>query len=95
MFLLTSCLKTVLAVKSELASPKTPGSGKWPVTGGFQSQLSSDENIGVERIYIAGYQDGSVRIWNATFPVFSLIFTLELQVSAMGMVKNVINHSIF
>lgn len=88
-------MKTVLAVKSELASPKTPGSGKWPVTGGFQSQLSSDENIGVERIYIAGYQDGSVRIWNATFPVFSLIFTLELQVSAMGMVKNVINHSIF
>ncbi|KAL7586763.1 hypothetical protein Lser_V15G36125 [Lactuca serriola] len=72
--------ETVLAVKSELASPKTPGSGKWPVTGGFQSQLSSDENIGVERIYIAGYQDGSVRIWNATFPVFSLIFTLELQV---------------
>lgn len=70
--------ETVLAVKSELtSSPKTPGSGKWPVSGGFLSQL---ENIGVERIYIAGYQDGSVKIWDATFPVFSLIFTLELQV---------------
>lgn len=72
--------ETVLAGKSELTSPKTPGSGKWPVSGGFLSELSSAENIGVERIYIAGYQDGCVRIWDATFPVFSLIFTLDFQV---------------
>lgn len=70
----------VLAAKPQLASPTTTGSAKWPVSGGFPSQLSSDENIRVERIYIAGYQDGYVRIWDATFPVFSLIFVLGLQV---------------
>ncbi|XP_071685700.1 uncharacterized protein [Rutidosis leptorrhynchoides] len=72
--------ETVLAAKPPLASPTTSGSAKWPVSGGFSSQLSPDENIGVERIYIAGYQDGYVRIWDATFPVFSLIFTLGIQV---------------
>ncbi|KVI04855.1 Synaptobrevin [Cynara cardunculus var. scolymus] len=71
---------TVLAAKHELASSTTTGSAQWPVSGGFPSQLSSDENIGVERIYIAGYQDGSVRIWEATFPVFSQIFVLTFQV---------------
>ncbi|XP_024989537.1 uncharacterized protein LOC112524114 [Cynara cardunculus var. scolymus] len=72
--------ETVLAAKHELASSTTTGSAQWPVSGGFPSQLSSDENIGVERIYIAGYQDGSVRIWEATFPVFSQIFVLTFQV---------------
>lgn len=72
--------ETVLASKRQVASPTTTGSAKWPVSGGFPSELSSDENIGVERIYIAGYQDGSIRIWDATFPVFSLIFVLAFQV---------------
>ncbi|KAI7749886.1 hypothetical protein M8C21_019771 [Ambrosia artemisiifolia] len=72
--------ETVLAAKPQSSSPTSPGSAKWPVSGGFPSQLSSAENIGVERIYIAGYQDGYVRIWDATFPVFSLIFVLGLQV---------------
>ncbi|KAF5794992.1 putative transcription factor WD40-like family [Helianthus annuus] len=70
----------VLAAKPQSSSPTSPGNAKWPVSGGFPSQLSSAENIGVERIYIAGYQDGYVRIWDATFPVFSLIFVLGLQV---------------
>lgn len=72
--------ETVLAAKRQVASPTTTGSAKWPVSGGFPSQLSSDENIGVERIYIAGYQDGSIRIWDATFPVFSQIFVLTFKV---------------
>ncbi|KAK9063361.1 hypothetical protein SSX86_017231 [Deinandra increscens subsp. villosa] len=72
--------ETVLAAKPQSSSPTSTGGAKWPVSGGFPSQLSSDENIGVERIYIAGYQDGYVRIWDATFPVFSHLFVLGLQV---------------
>ncbi|KAL8257468.1 hypothetical protein R6Q59_029509 [Mikania micrantha] len=70
----------VLAAKPQSSSPTSPGSAKWPVSGGFPSQLLSAENIGVERMYIAGYQDGYVRIWDATFPVFSPIFVLGLEV---------------
>ncbi|XP_076929896.1 uncharacterized protein LOC143594470 [Bidens hawaiensis] len=72
--------ETVLAAKPQSSSPTLTGDAKWHVSGGFLSQLSSAENIGVERIYIAGYQDGYVRIWDATFPVFSPIFVLGLQV---------------
>ncbi|GJU77640.1 transducin/WD40 repeat family protein [Tanacetum coccineum] len=71
--------KTVLASKPQLVSPTTTGSRNWPVTGGFSSQINS-ENIGVERIYIAGYQDGYVRIWDSTSPVFTLISVLGFQV---------------
>ncbi|XP_006338830.1 uncharacterized protein [Solanum tuberosum] len=34
---------------------------------------------GIERILVAGYLDGSVRLWNATFPVFTLLAVLESQ----------------
>lgn len=37
---------------------------------------------GIERILVAGYLDGSVRLWNATFPVFTLLAVLESQVFA-------------
>ncbi|KAK1415488.1 hypothetical protein QVD17_31270 [Tagetes erecta] len=76
--------ETVLDAKPQSSSPTSSGNAKWPVSGGFPSQLSSDENIGVERIYIAGYQDGYVRIWDATFPVFSPIFVLRFQVEGNG-----------
>ena len=81
--LFVSFLKTVLASKLQLASPKTTGSPEWPVIGGFSSQINAAENIGVERIYIAGYQDGYVRIWDSTSLVFTLISVLGFQVIAM------------
>lgn len=49
---------------------------RWPLTGGVPSELSFDKDIGVERIYVAGYQDGSVRIWDATHPVFNLLLVI-------------------
>ncbi|KAK3018041.1 hypothetical protein RJ639_004531 [Escallonia herrerae] len=55
------------------------GSTKWPLTGGVANQLSSAEDYTVERVYIAGYKDGSVRIWDATFPVLSLLCILESE----------------
>lgn len=52
----------------------------WPLTGGIPSQFSFSEDTGIERLYIAGYQDGSVRVWDATFPVLSLLLVLETEV---------------
>ena len=54
---------------------------KWPLTGGVPSEMSLNKDHAVERIYIAGYQDGSVRIWDATFPVLMPMFVLDGQVS--------------
>ncbi|KAK3019018.1 hypothetical protein RJ639_003626, partial [Escallonia herrerae] len=55
------------------------GSTKWPLTGGVANQLSSAEDYTVERVYVAGYNDGSVRIWDATNPVLSLLCVLESE----------------
>lgn len=54
---------------------------KWRLTGGVPSEMSMNENYTVERIYIAGYQDSSVRIWDATFPVLTPMFVLDGKVS--------------
>ncbi|KAL3617493.1 hypothetical protein CASFOL_037814 [Castilleja foliolosa] len=54
-----------------------PGIKKWPLTGGVRSNISFGEDNKVYRFYVAGYQDGLVRIWDATYPVFSLIFVFS------------------
>ncbi|XP_074574297.1 uncharacterized protein LOC141830770 isoform X3 [Curcuma longa] len=55
---------------------------KWPVTGGVPPEVSY-EDYEVEKIFIAGYQDGSVRIWDATYPVLVSMFVLEGKLPAM------------
>ncbi|KAM7271428.1 hypothetical protein ACFE04_030642 [Oxalis oulophora] len=64
------------------ANVKT-GNMKWPLSGGLPSQLSNASEHQIERIYIAGYQDGSVRICDATFPTLSLIYVLGSEPSTM------------
>ncbi|PIA59457.1 hypothetical protein AQUCO_00400380v1 [Aquilegia coerulea] len=59
----------------------TTGS-KWPLTGGVLGQSFSDDYV-VERLYMAGYQDGSVRIWDATSPTLSLICAIESEVETI------------
>lgn len=54
---------------------------KWPLTGGVPSQLLDTQNYCVERLYISGYGDGSVRVWDATYPALSLIYTIGSEVS--------------
>ncbi|KAH7677887.1 syntaxin-binding protein 5 [Dioscorea alata] len=54
---------------------------KWPLTGGVPNELAFPKENGIARLYIAGYQDGSVRIWDATSPVLSLMFVFEAKVS--------------
>ncbi|VFQ77470.1 unnamed protein product [Cuscuta campestris] len=56
---------------------------KWPLTGGVPGQLSLTEDNVVERLYIAGYQDGSVRVWDATYPLLSLLFVIFSEVKGL------------
>ncbi|MBA0781539.1 hypothetical protein Gotri_002460, partial [Gossypium trilobum] len=67
---------------AKLKAPHTPirSSKKWPLTGGIPSRLPEAADYEVERVYMAGYQDGSVRIWDATYPALSLIFVLGAEV---------------
>lgn len=62
---------------------------KWPLTGGVPSEMSLSEDYGIERLYIAGYQDGSVRIWDATFPVLAPMFLLEGKVGSLSFVPKI------
>ncbi|KAJ1292534.1 hypothetical protein BS78_02G398800 [Paspalum vaginatum] len=67
------------------AGPFISGNMKWPLTGGVPSEMSLNEDHAVERIYIAGYQDGSVRIWDATFPVLMPMFVLDGKVADVNL----------
>ncbi|KAB2630515.1 hypothetical protein D8674_008034 [Pyrus ussuriensis x Pyrus communis] len=76
-------LKAISEMSSagKLGSAQTQSAGaRWPLTGGVPSQLSISENNGIERLYLAGYSDGSVRIWNATYPLLSCICLVESEV---------------
>ncbi|KAG8377035.1 hypothetical protein BUALT_Bualt09G0126200 [Buddleja alternifolia] len=53
-----------------------PANTKWPLTGGVRNHTSLVKDNKIHRLYVAGYQDGSVRIWDATYPVFSLLCVL-------------------
>lgn len=57
-------------------------SAKWPLTGGVPYQLSTMKDDIVERVYLAGYQDGSIRVWDTSHPVFSCICHLDAEVRA-------------
>lgn len=52
---------------------------KWPMTGGIAKQLINAEDK-VGKLYVAGYEDGSIRIWDATYPVLSLLCVLQGKV---------------
>ncbi|KAJ7949994.1 transducin family protein / WD-40 repeat family protein [Quillaja saponaria] len=74
-------------VLSEVASVMRTGSmhspsssPNWPLTGGVPSKISINRSNGIERVYLAGYSDGSVRMWDATYPLLSSIFFLEGEV---------------
>ncbi|XP_030540367.1 uncharacterized protein LOC115748104 isoform X2 [Rhodamnia argentea] len=69
--------KMVAAAKHHLKNNLPTGHTEWPLTGGVPSQLRLSEVNQVERIYVAGYRDGSVRMWDATCPTLSLIYVLD------------------
>ncbi|CAK7343902.1 unnamed protein product [Dovyalis caffra] len=77
-------LSEIASAKKRSSTHAEGGSTNWPFTGGVPSHLSFTEHTGVERVYIAGYQDGSVRLWDATYPVLSLICIVEGEVGSVG-----------
>ncbi|XP_052172342.1 uncharacterized protein LOC127788266 isoform X2 [Diospyros lotus] len=76
----TALSKTALLTKS---APTSNAGARWPLTGGVVNRSLFTEHYRVERVYVAGYQDGSVRIWDATSPVLSLIYVLESEVKGV------------
>ncbi|XP_028760928.1 uncharacterized protein LOC114719585 isoform X2 [Neltuma alba] len=75
--------KLLLEVAASMKTGSTPDSAtrsKWPITGGVPSQLSRAKNTGVERVYLAGYSDGSVWMCDATHPILSYICYVEGEV---------------
>ncbi|XP_057979666.1 uncharacterized protein LOC131165686 isoform X2 [Malania oleifera] len=76
-------LEAVSAAKLQGARNNSQMGMKWPFTGGVPCQISSAEDDGIKRVYIAGYQDGSVRMWDATYPTLSLIFILGSEVKGI------------
>lgn len=69
----------VAAKHRSIQSQKSIGM-KWPLTGGVPGQPFK-ENHPIIQIYIAGYQDGSVRIWDATYPALSLVYEIKSEVN--------------
>ncbi|XP_056172562.1 uncharacterized protein LOC115672298 isoform X1 [Syzygium oleosum] len=85
LYKLPECSSKDLSKISSVARPAASihGGSDWPLTGGVPCQLSSTEESGIGRVYIGGYQDGSVRMWDATHPILSSIFTLQGQVQGI------------
>ncbi|XP_010676759.1 uncharacterized protein LOC104892503 isoform X2 [Beta vulgaris subsp. vulgaris] len=61
---------------------------KWPLSGGVRSEITSPEEKSQELIYIVGYHDGSVRIWDSSNPIFPLVSTIEGQVHGIANVSS-------
>jgi syntaxin-binding protein 5 len=74
--------KALLEIVRQMKSGKRGSNTtvKWPLTGGVANQIGFDEDSKVERVYVTGYEDGSLRIWDATFPLFSLLCHLQPQI---------------
>ncbi|KAK4797849.1 hypothetical protein SAY86_030175 [Trapa natans] len=56
---------------------------RWPIYGGIPNRISLEDDYHIERIYVAGYRDGSVRIWDATSPALSQIHILQPEVKGV------------
>lgn len=68
----------------KLSSTEIQGtSANWPLTGGVPYPLPTTKDDKVERVYLAGYQDGSIRVLDATHPVFSFICHLNGEVRVL------------
>ncbi|KAJ1699009.1 hypothetical protein LUZ63_007521 [Rhynchospora breviuscula] len=78
----TKVLKKFHATKT--GRPPLLGGTKWPLTGGAPSEMSLSKERLIERVYIAGYKDGSVRIWDSTLPILELMFVLNGKLAGMG-----------
>ncbi|KAK7320593.1 hypothetical protein VNO77_30214 [Canavalia gladiata] len=72
----------ILVAAKQLSTQNQTNMGlKWPLTGGVPGQLCKD--LPIIQIYITGYQDGSVRVWDATYPALSLVYNIKYEVNGV------------
>ncbi|KAL3650281.1 hypothetical protein CASFOL_006684 [Castilleja foliolosa] len=69
----TNAFRALSETVSHAKQQSDGGNTKWPLTGGVIYGMSTNGSNNIGRLYIGGYQDGSVRIWDATLPVLSLV----------------------
>ncbi|XP_028803788.1 uncharacterized protein LOC114758865 isoform X1 [Neltuma alba] len=72
----------LLAAKQSAAQDQTSSGMKWPLTGGVPGQLLK-EDLHALQMYIAGYQDGSIRIWDVTHPSLTLVYNMTSEVNGI------------
>ncbi|CAA0811101.1 transducin family protein / WD-40 repeat family protein [Striga hermonthica] len=77
--ILSTLLETVTPPKHQLNG----GSTKWPLTGGVLHRVPTTGSNNIRNIYIGGYQDGSIRIWDATCPVMSLVSVFGFEIKGI------------
>ncbi|KAK4731093.1 hypothetical protein R3W88_024081 [Solanum pinnatisectum] len=70
----------------EFSAATSSGASRWPLTGGVYNHTSRAETNRIQRIFIAGYQDGSVRMWDATHPVLLLLCVMDREVKGVNRV---------
>ncbi|KAE9614991.1 putative transcription factor WD40-like family [Lupinus albus] len=70
----------LVAAKQHSVQSQTSMGIKWPLTGGVPGQILKEYHH-IIQIYIAGYRDGSIRIWDATYPALSLVYNIKSEVS--------------
>ncbi|KAE9618160.1 putative transcription factor WD40-like family [Lupinus albus] len=78
--------KVLAEAAAVLRTDSTLGSAthsNWPLTGGVPSQLSTAEGTAIERVYFAGYSNGSVLVYDATHSVLSCICYIEGEVQGI------------
>ncbi|KAK9126671.1 hypothetical protein Scep_015517 [Stephania cephalantha] len=73
-----SCLSQIASVMK--IDVKTAMGTKWSLASTVPSRSTFGEVDEVECVYMTGYKDGSVRMWDATCPAPSLMFVLEGKV---------------
>lgn len=71
-----------LAAKQSAAQDHTICGTKRPLTRGVPVQLLT-EDLHVLQMYIAGYQDGSIRIWDVTHPSLTLVYNMTSEVNGV------------
>ncbi|KAH0637903.1 hypothetical protein KY289_037818 [Solanum tuberosum] len=70
----------------KLSAATSSGASRWPLTGGVYNHTSRAETNRIQRVFISGYQDGSVRMWDATHPVLLLLCVLDREVKGVNTV---------
>lgn len=80
----TALSEILVAAKQHSVQNQRSAEIKWPLVGGVPGQILKEDHLFVQ-IYIAGYQDGSARIWDASCPALSLVYNIKPEVNDVKM----------